>query len=274
MAPNPVFLDSTATTTSHIVRRELYTMSTFLAKLAPKSKPAKGKGASAASSAGRPRHMQIVATSYTSKPVKVAPNFLITMPYDAQPILTYRVDFAKTPLPEYQGSYAVVLDNVLSPSECKQLITYAEESTGAHSTGEVDKENAEEVENNGWKPALVNAGPGREILMTDYRNSDRIIWDNQEMMNRLWARCLLGHGIKDQLGRIERKPLMQGVNAANRGDRWHFSRLNERMRFLKYGPGQFFKGTCPLEPTTILGTDNVIDRALRRQLFDARERWR
>ena len=221
-------------------------MSSFLAKLAPKTKPAKGKGASAASSAG-PRRMQAVATTYTSKPVKVAPDFLINMPNDAQPILTYPVDFSKTPLPEYRGSFAVVLDNVLSPSECKQLIAYAEESTGARSTGEVDKENAEEgggeeTENNGWKPALVNVGPGLEVWRPEYRHSDRIIWDNQEMMNRLWARCLLGDGIKEQLGRIEHSPLMQGEKAANRGDRWHFSRLNERMRFLKYGPGQFFKG--------------------------------
>jgi hypothetical protein len=233
-------------------------MSSFLSKMVhPRgSMAANRKPPSVHIARARPAHMQIVTTSYTSKPVNVSPKFLTTTPYDAQPILTYPVDFSKTTLPEYDGAYAVVLDNVLSASECKQLIAYAEQSAG--STGEemTDADNApsenatemdgdqpkEKIENNGWKPALVNAGPGREVLMTEYRNSDRIIWDDQEVMDRLWARCLLADGVKDQLARIERKPLMQGHSAVQRGDKWHVTRLNERMRFLKYGPGQFFKG--------------------------------
>jgi hypothetical protein len=216
-----------------------------------------GKPPSVHIARARPAHMHILATSYTSKPVNISPKFLTTTPYDARPILTYPIDFSKTTLPEYEGAYAVVLDNVLSPSECKQLIAYAEQSAGSTGDEEMtDADNApsengtemdggqskEKVENNGWKPALVNAGPGREVLMTEYRNSDRIIWDNQEVMDRLWARCLLADGVKDQLARIEGKPLMQGVNAVKRGEKWHVTRLNERMRFLKYGPGQFFKG--------------------------------
>lgn len=90
--------------------------------------------------------------------------------------------------------------------------------------------------------AMVNAGVGKEVLMTDYRNSDRIIWDNQEIMNRLWDRCLKGEEVKEKLSRIEDWPLIQGVSAAVRGDKWHVTRLNERMRFLMYGPGQFFSG--------------------------------
>jgi hypothetical protein len=181
----------------------------------------------------RPKHMQVVATSYTSKKVILPKNFLIKTPPDAKPILTYHVDFDETPLPEYRGMYAVVLDNVVSPSECAQLLKYAEQSAGAGDEG---------VENDGWKPALVNAGPGREVLMTDYRNSDRIIWDDQEVMNRLWQRCLMGDGIKEELARIEDQPLLQGSRAVKSGEKWHVTRLNERMRFLRYGKGQYFKG--------------------------------
>jgi hypothetical protein len=108
-----------------------------------------------------------MATSYTSKHVDFRDTFLTSTPPDAQPILTYPIDFKQTPLPEYDGHYAVVLDNVLSESECKQLIDYAEMSAGKGDEG---------VENDGWKPALVNVGPGKEILAPEYRNSDRIIW--------------------------------------------------------------------------------------------------
>ncbi|KIM25824.1 hypothetical protein M408DRAFT_204715 [Serendipita vermifera MAFF 305830] len=241
-------------------------MPPFLSRLASgqRAKAVKTTGRKKNNSNGNtetPRHMKIVATSYTSKPVKVFPSFLKTTPYDAQPILTYPVDFAKTPLPEYEGLYAVVLDNVLSPSECKQLIAYAEESAGLGGETKTNQNEQDikedgasgktvEVENNGWRPAMVNAGRGREVLMTDYRNSDRIIWDDQDMMNRLWARCLQGEGIKEQLGRIEGRLLIQGPSAVNRGEKWHFSRLNERMRFLKYGPGQFFKEHCDGQFTT------------------------
>jgi hypothetical protein len=71
------------------------------------------------------------------------------------------------------------------------------------------------------------------------------LWDrdNQEVVNRLWERCLAGEGIRERLSRIENWPLMQGEYAAQRGEKWHVTRLNERMRFLRYGPGQFFSGT-------------------------------
>lgn len=230
-------------TTNNLSRYRINQMSAFLAKMAPKR--AQRTKRTVTQNNEKPRHMQIMTTSYTSKPVQFSPSFLINTPYDAQPILTYPVDFAETPLPEYRGSLAVVLDNVLSASECKQLIAYAEESAGVAKVDKDAMEGVEEnevVENNGWKPALVNVGAGREVLRTDYRNSDRIIWDNQEIMNRLWARCLQGDGIEERFGRIEDNPLMQGARAVERGEKWHFSRLNERMRFLKYGPGQFFSG--------------------------------
>jgi hypothetical protein len=132
------------------------------------------------------------------------------------------------------------LDNVLSESECIQLIKYAEESAGS---GEPD------VANNGWKPALVNAGPGKEVLAPEYRNSERIIWDNQELVNRIWARCLQGEGIGKELSSFEGHMAIQGLGSVKRGERWNVTRLNERMRFLKYGPGQFFKGMSHFEAT-------------------------
>ena len=70
---------------------------------------------------------------------------------------------------------------------------------------------------------------------------DRIIWDQPEMVKRIWDRCLLAKGIEEELGRIEKQPSVQGHGAAERGDRWRMVRVNERMRFLRYGAGNYFK---------------------------------
>ncbi|KAG8807432.1 hypothetical protein FRC18_005562 [Serendipita sp. 400] len=209
-------------------------------------------------------HMQ---TSYTSRDVEVDRDFLITTPPDAKPILTYPIEFEDTILPEYEGLYAVVLDHVLSPSECAQLIKYAELSAGA---GEPDAKavkkkkrrgsdsTSENVDENGWKPALVNIGRGREVMISNYRDSDRIIWDNQEVIDRIWDRCLNGGEesvVRERLQTLANDPLVQGNSAFNAGNRWRMKRLNERMRFLRYGKGQFFKEHCDGSYTTPNGAE-------------------
>ncbi|KII91641.1 hypothetical protein PLICRDRAFT_105243 [Plicaturopsis crispa FD-325 SS-3] len=174
---------------------------------------------------------QFVSTQYTSKPVNIPNSFLTTTPSDAQPITIAPIDFSQT-LPGYAGSYAVVLENVLSASECATLLTLAEDSVIRDDTSERAAL---------WKPAMVNVGVGQEMMATHYRNSDRIIWDNDTIVARLWARCRQAEGIEDALRTIERNPALQGKREAQLGTKWRFARLNERMRFLKYGPGQYFK---------------------------------
>lgn len=190
---------------------------------------------------------QLVRTNYTSRPVSIPDNFLAPLA-DPSSITVSQIDFANTELPEYKGHYAVVLDNVLSPQECKELIHLVEKSAGAHGDDET-------VENNGWKPAMVNAGSNKEFLALDYRNSDRIIWDNEVIMQRLWARIVEAEGMKEHHSVLEgnRYLYVMGMLAVQRGDRWVFSRKgpNERMRFLKYGAGQFFRRTLPPSPVPI-----------------------
>ncbi|CAM4742892.1 unnamed protein product [Rotaria magnacalcarata] len=72
-----------------------------------------------------------------------------------------------------------------------------------------------------YKPALVNVGV-REVSMPDVRNNDRCIIDDVDMAKKLFNR------IKSYLP-----------------DKWNsyqLSGLNERLRFLRYDPGQVFKG--------------------------------
>lgn len=167
-------------------------------------------------------------TSYTSRDVEIDSHFLATpsIAEDAQPISAHRIDFRTTPLRARGAAYAIVLDNVLSASECTSLIALAEAAGGP------------------WTPALVNSGPGREALIPEYRNSERIIWDHPELMERLWQRCLAVDGLAEDIGFLdESKPHVLGPHSKKRSQ-WRATRLNERMRFLRYEPGMFFREHC------------------------------
>ena len=96
---------------------------------------------------------------------------------------------------------AFVLDNVLTEDECKALI--------------------EETEEKGYEAALLNVGNGRQVLDTTNRNSKRCIVDSEDQAGWLWDK------IKDFIP-----------------DTWNsypVVGLNERLRFLKYEGGEYFK---------------------------------
>lgn len=175
---------------------------------------------------------QPVKTNYSSLPVAIPPDFLTSPP--TTPVTITPIDFSTTPLPEYAGRYAVVLDNVLSPSECATLIQLAESSVVPTARGE---------DGSAWSPAMVNVGAGFEVLTPHYRHSDRIIWDNLALVDRLWARCLGAPGLGERMAMIEGEEGItgRGRRAGLPPPRMRFARVNERMRFLKYGKGQFFR---------------------------------
>lgn len=169
-------------------------------------------------------------TSYTSDVVTVPFDFLVVHKTHPKPNL-HRVDFSTTDLKRYTPCLAIILENVLTPEECSALLAYAEAS--AKSSG-------------GWAPALINRGPGREILCTDVRNNDRIIWDEADIVNRIWQRCLRTDGLEEMVDGFgaEKTGISESVLGKSpimRGEEWKLTRLNERMRFLRYGPGMFFK---------------------------------
>ena len=131
------------------------------------------------------------------------------------------IDWKKAELPEYDGLYAVVLDGVLSQEECDTFIKAAEATSGG-----------------AWEQAMVNVGNGNQKLYTDVRDCGRIIWDDRDMVAKLWARC------KDRMSEIEslyEMPKVTGYGPFKRKETWQLTRPNERMRFLKYGEGQYFK---------------------------------
>ncbi|CAF0891598.1 unnamed protein product [Adineta ricciae] len=104
------------------------------------------------------------------------------------------------PNPRDSGKLAFVLLNVFTPDECAEWIKL--------------------TETRGYSPALVNIGTG-EVLMTDFRNNDRCIIDDENMAKILFERiqCFLPETWKE----------------------YKLVGLNERLRFLRYDPGQKFE---------------------------------
>jgi len=103
-----------------------------------------------------------------------------------------------------KNKFAKILMNVFSPEECNDFIARAERS--------------------GFEPALVNTGGGRQELITDVRQSDRCIMDDNSMAAEIFRRI---------------KPYIPGEFMG-----CPIVGLNERLRFLKYNPGDYFKPHC------------------------------
>lgn len=75
-------------------------------------------------------------------------------------------------------------------------------------------------------------------MYEDTRKCGRIIYDEPELVARLWER------VKDlvpELHELVCKPEVTGSGPAKRREVWKMTRLNERMRFLKYTAGEYFK---------------------------------
>ncbi|TLS24482.1 hypothetical protein PpBr36_08185 [Pyricularia pennisetigena] len=205
---------------------------------------------------------------YNFAPVPIPENFLSTSnpPPDAQPVTLTPVDFTSV-LPEYEGTYAVVLENVLSPSECAQLLRMAEASVpeadryerrvkkpshGGKEAATTTTTNddsaaapAPTVFKDPWRPACVSVGADLEVLQRDYRRGDRIVWDEQEITDRLWARCAQAPGLLEKLAVVgPDEPAAPFKSRYGANPPWRFLRINRRMRFLKYRRGDFFRPHC------------------------------
>lgn len=126
-------------------------------------------------------------------------------------------------LPAYDDLWAVVLDGVISEKECDEFIAAAESTTDGN-----------------WERAMVNIGGGMQALYEDTRKCGRIIWDDRDLVAKLWAR------IKDavpEIHELKNRPHVTGNGPVKRNETWKMTRLNERMRFLKYVGREYFKRT-------------------------------
>ncbi|KAH9863887.1 hypothetical protein J1614_009819 [Plenodomus biglobosus] len=134
------------------------------------------------------------------------------------------INFTEAGLPEYDGAWAVVLDGVMNEEECNQLVAAAEATS-----------------NGKWERALVNIGGGMQAMYEDTRKCGRIIWDNREVMAKLWARI---EGLVPEIHKLKNWPAVTGNGPCKRNETWRVTRLNERGRYLKYTGGEYFKAHC------------------------------
>ncbi|KAJ7637251.1 hypothetical protein DFH06DRAFT_1219213 [Mycena polygramma] len=131
---------------------------------------------------------------------------------------TGRVDFAAAGLHEYNGCYAVVLDSLFSKSELSTFLAQAEAFSP-------------------WEVAKVNAGP-MAYTNTSYRNGQRIIYDSFELSEQIFEK------VRPHLSDIEEIEEVTYVNGQKAMQKWRMVRLNERLRFLRYPVGGFFRAHC------------------------------
>lgn len=221
------------------------------AQFAP-SRPERREGPS-------PQSWKVVHANYRSLPVAYPDDYL--QPLQDPGIIEYkRIDFKKKGLPRYQDCYAAVLDNVLTRQECRQLLRYIEMSAGLHreaddvdcsggasvdasSSSPSSPSKAESSAPNGWRPAGLNGAPSMEILVPDHRRGERIIWDEEEIARRVWARIIQSPELKQYLSGdltdTERYPSVSPLLTAQ-SITITKDALNKRLRCLKYTEGDFF----------------------------------
>ncbi|CAE6446473.1 unnamed protein product [Rhizoctonia solani] len=138
------------------------------------------------------------------------------------PVVAQRLDFVKLGLPEYEHKFAMVIDNLFTPEDCARYIAKVES----------EKE---------WEQAAINIAKNAQIVDTSYRNSSRILYDTEELAGEMFEK--LRPYLKD-IEHMDSSPLHRDSRKQPTGPPARWVSLNERLRFLKYGPGQFFRKHC------------------------------
>ncbi|KAG9659284.1 hypothetical protein KCU64_g3953, partial [Aureobasidium melanogenum] len=144
------------------------------------------------------------------------PDFLLTPTSGAT---VTRIDFTNTPLPEYADLQAFIIDNALTSSGCTTLLSAAEASGT-------------------WQRAMIQVGNGRQRQEDDQRKCGRLIWDSPDVAQRIWNRV---KSSVPEIAKLDRQAEITGGSAVMRGEVWEASRLNERLRFLRYEGGEYFR---------------------------------
>lgn len=169
-------------------------------------------------------------------PVTIRPDFL--PPQAPHNVTSTIIDFTSTTpaIPEYKGYFAAVIDNFMTEAECNELLALAEQSTIASSDS-----NTKSPEVGQWERAMVNVGNGKQAMATDYRNCGRIIFDSPDLADRLSARLMPFFKRWDMVS-LDNQLAITGL--AGRRNVYRVAGLNERLRFLKYVGGEYFRPHC------------------------------
>lgn len=159
-------------------------------------------------------------------PLHVRPDFL--PPQAPRNVTSSIIDFSCTSpaIPHYKRNFAAIIDNFMTEDECNELLALAENSSMNPQKEPV------------WDRAMINVGGGRQAMATDVRNCGRIILDSSDLADRLLAR-LNPFFRRWEMDRLEDRLAVTGP--AGRQTPFYLTRLNERLRFLKYVGGEYFR---------------------------------
>ncbi|RMZ89713.1 hypothetical protein DV736_g3046, partial [Chaetothyriales sp. CBS 134916] len=125
-------------------------------------------------------------------------------------------------LTDYSNAFALLIDNLLTSEECSALISAAEAN----------------APNNAWATALVNVAGGLQQLRPEVRLCDSILWDEPAVAAQLLAR-ITPH-LPAEIATLANTPIITGWGPVRRKEVWALTRLNQRLRFLRYLPEMYF----------------------------------
>ncbi|KAI2465545.1 hypothetical protein F4781DRAFT_21522 [Annulohypoxylon bovei var. microspora] len=137
----------------------------------------------------------------------------------------HTINFNDTDVQEYDGYFAMTIDNILTQNECTDLLKLVTPPGGAE-----------------WPPASVTAYNGSQILDPKNRLCGRIFYTSKVLADRLLERVL--PLIPPEVITLKDAPDITGQSPIIRKETWRICRLNNKLRFLKYGAGQYFKPHC------------------------------
>ncbi|KAK5101560.1 hypothetical protein LTR70_000713 [Exophiala xenobiotica] len=135
------------------------------------------------------------------------------------------IDFEQAGIQEYRGRFAMLIHDLLSPTECEELLEAALGSSGYQ-----------------WEEAMVNVGFGMQERIKDIRDCGRIIWDTPEVVDKLLER--IKPHLPQSVISLKDSTAITGAGPVRRKETWDIARLNERLRFLKYTKGMYFREHC------------------------------
>lgn len=134
---------------------------------------------------------------------------------------TEQVNFKALGFSEHEGAFALLIHDLLTPEECDEL-----------------RNAAETVAQGRWDAALINAG-GQMVMASGVRLCDRIMWDSPELAQALFVR--LQPYIPSNIATLKDSPQITSDDPVWSSGTWRMSRLNDRLRFLRYRPGMYFR---------------------------------
>ncbi|KAK2462161.1 hypothetical protein APHAL10511_005820 [Amanita phalloides] len=151
-------------------------------------------------------------------------------------------DFAGTALAEDYATrrrYVKIVDHVFTPEECRALVRFAE--TGIF---DLDDHTERPQGENAWEQAAVHFGmqEHQKLVDTSYRNSERILKFDEAVAKWVYERVKPYVGELDEIG--PGSEWERVVGRADSQEMWRLVGVNERLSFLRYGPGHFFKEHC------------------------------